>query len=464
MIDRNKEFVFRERDRMKFMAKLNVVNSRIIDEEIAGELQKHLEMLQNKSKDHCIGIGEIIREEGLCCFIRGIAGVGKTSLVKYINLKWARGEMYNDLFDFVFLIKCRELGQVGKATLEEYFEREFGINPESIRNQGNRVLIIIDGIDEVADLEYSLKNNTSLRRLLKKDCAFLPGHSTIITGRPHVESSLKKHQHCVTGEIRVIEITGLTREAVTSYIEVFANGNMEIQSRIKRVIGSSPNIAILSRIPQYLNSLCCILAIEKEGIEIGKMTPLYVWIFVSFIRQHMLYFDKEPFEIFEEEKISKFIRTISEIAFALLLDNKIIFAKGDFKVFDDIIENDNEAKKMLEVFVIRKKTMFGSSYHFKHLSLHEFFAAVYCYQTNICVLELMRRKLFTVVQFVCGFFGPFVNTGIGILASALELALALELASILHMYNEACKTDPGGYVTALYAIYLHSTANCICSK
>ena len=59
---------------------------------------------------------------------------------------------------------------------------------------------------------------------------------------------------------------------------------------------------------------------------------------------------------------------------------------------------------------------------------------------------------------------PFVNTGIGILASALELALALELASILHMYNEACKTDPGGYVTALYAIYLHSTANCICSK
>ena len=54
---------------------------------------------------------------------------------------------------------------------------------------------------------------------------------------------------------------------------------------------------------------------------------------------------------------------------------------------------------------------------------------------------------------------PFVNTGIGILASALELALALELASLLHMYNEACKTDQGGYVTALYAIYLHCTAN-----
>ena len=38
---------------------------------------------------------------------------------------------------------------------------------------------------------------------------------------------------------------------------------------------------------------------------------------------------------------------------------------------------------------------------------------------------------------------PFVNTGIGILASALELVLALELASILHMYNKACKTDQG---------------------
>ena len=51
-----------------------------------------------------------------------------------------------------------------------------------------------------------------------------------------------------------------------------------------------------------------------------------------------------------------------------------------------------------------------------------------------------------------------------IVASAWELALALELASILHMYNEACKTDQGGYVSALYAIYSHCTANCICSK
>ena len=41
------------------------------------------------------------------------------------------------------------------------------------------------------------------------------------------------------------------------------------------------------------------------------------------------------------------------------------------------------------------------------------------------------------------FGGQFVNTGIGILASALELALALELASILHMYKEECKTDQG---------------------
>ena len=76
----------------------------------------------------------------------------------------------------------------------------------------------------------------------------------------------------------------------------------------------------------------------------------------------------------------------------------------------------------------------------------------------------VRIDSFDFIFFVQGLVGPFVNTGIGILASALELALALELASILHMYNEACKTDPGGYVTALYAIYLHSTANCICSK
>ena len=51
-------------------------------------------------------------------------------------------------------------------------------------------------------------------------------------------------------------------------------------------------------------------------------------------------------------------------------------------------------------------------------------------------------------------------------ASALELALALELASILHMYNEACKTDQGGgglcdcALRYLFAFY----CNCVCSK
>ena len=47
------------------------------------------------------------------------------------------------------------------------------------------------------------------------------------------------------------------------------------------------------------------------------------------------------------------------------------------------------------------------------------------------------------IVFMSSDFGPFVSTGIKILASALELALALELASILHMCKEACKTDQG---------------------
>ena len=40
-------------------------------------------------------------------------------------------------------------------------------------------------------------------------------------------------------------------------------------------------------------------------------------------------------------------------------------------------------------------------------------------------------------------YRPFVNTDIGILASALELALALELASILHLCFDAHKTNQG---------------------
>ena len=57
---------------------------------------------------------------------------------------------------------------------------------------------------------------------------------------------------------------------------------------------------------------------------------------------------------------------------------------------------------------------------------------------------------------------PFVNTSIIEYWQALELAL--ELASILHMYNKACKTHQEGYVTALYDIHLNCTAKSIYLK
>ena len=64
------------------------------------------------------------------CFLRGVAGIGKTSLLEYMTLKWAKRELFKDddgreLFDFLFLIKCRELEESKSETIEAFIKRKF---------------------------------------------------------------------------------------------------------------------------------------------------------------------------------------------------------------------------------------------------------------------------------------------------------------------------------------------------
>ncbi|MFN9904947.1 MAG: NACHT domain-containing protein [bacterium] len=39
----------------------------------------------------------------------GKAGVGKTSLMHYISYKWAKNELWNDVIDFVFRVRLKDL-------------------------------------------------------------------------------------------------------------------------------------------------------------------------------------------------------------------------------------------------------------------------------------------------------------------------------------------------------------------
>ena len=279
----------------------------------------------------------------------------------------------------------------------------FGVRLEDIRNKGERILVVLDGLDEVPELENVIQQNTILNKLINQSCGPIPGHSTIITGRPHIESILKRNQDKVTGILRTVEVSGLSKENAKLYVKKFTNGNDELENSILTYLENSPNVASLCRIPQYLNSVCCILTMEKGNVEMEKLSCLYTWVYLSFIRAHSRSYNLEPYMILDDQSFTQSIHILGEISYQLLLENKIVFPKGAFKEFDDTMGQSCEIKDILQVFIIKVERPWGCYYQFRHLTLQEFLAAAYCYINNEDVTKLLDEHMFQMVTFLSGF-------------------------------------------------------------
>ena len=405
-VDDDKLFVWHKRNREKYTAQLRLSQTRKLNQ----ALQEELRMFMNKQieDEGCLEYEELISGNDRRCFIRGVAGIGKTSLMEYIALKWAQKELFrddegNELFDFLFLIKCRELEELEDEKVEDFMKRKFEVDVKMLQAHGERVLIIVDGLDEDAKLEKSFRNDTKLRHLLKQDSSFLKGHATIISGRPHIESILNDFEN-LTGEYKRIEITGLSPEAVNEHIDVISNNNKEIADKIKQTISSSSNMSALATIPQYLGTLCYVVAIQGENeAAIDTMTPLYVWILASFWIQHVHDKDKQSrgaYEIFSDFNVVSFLMDLSLISFELLKTNKIVFNQRDFPQIT-IIANENP--DLFSTFFTKKSRHRKPSYQFKHLTLHEFFAATHCMIKKIRIEEILKLELYEVARFIGGF-------------------------------------------------------------
>ena len=391
------------------------------------------------TKQQTIKMNDIFSNEKQRTIIIGSAGVGKSSLAQKITIDWAEKKYWNEQFDFVFHFRCRDLAeQCDKdLTLKELltdvhtpnislkFNRDEYI--KTTLKQNNRILIILDGLDELptwdkqarknkfTQYEFPIDKETNIADLVNGliQGFALPGVNVLTTTQPmETLSSLLG--------VTSILILGFNEKSVKKCIKGIcqcypsdSEKNDKLYLDVMDFLRSNSTIQILCVVP-FLCTLFTVVALEsleKEGtIQIANMTQLVILAIRYLIKRRTYQTNKKQLDNvqwnFTHYKRQK-ILFLSEIAarFTVSAQLKTLFT-------EESIDGKGEVETgLLECFEERNIGNKPQTYYsFIHLLIQEFLTAVHvCINkvpnTFFSQVEPNSQRLDNVHLFMAGLLG-----------------------------------------------------------
>ena len=409
-VDNNNRIELKEVDINKFAVKLKINRELPTMDNFRDEARQYFAHVQGMRGDD-IEISRVIDDDNRVTFIRGIAGMGKSVLAKQLTYGWANGDIYQN-FKMCVMFECRDLNYFKDHKVAELKKHE--ILGEFIKSKvnydfgdGEGVLVIVDGLDELYDITEKDSIIFDLLNINGNYCMA----KVIITGRPHVEHKLTGYKKM--GGLFKVEINGLSEDQIDEYVDKFSSRE-DHKVDINKARTSSKCYLPIMNVPQFLNTLCCV-AILMKGQAVFNNTELYCWTVFLLLKQHV---DKQKgqgistiSQVFTE--YSNTLAYLSELCYNLLKENKIIF-EGNI---ESTLGGTDEGETFIKSLFVDVKDNYTEKYQFKHLSLMEFLSALYiCKKDMKNLLEIIKDNLekgfIEVVSFVCRLLSGFSYEGI----------------------------------------------------
>ena len=317
--------------------------------------------------------------------VEGNPGIGKTTFCLKLAYDWAnQSSSAASLpeFELVLLLKCRDIeGDLTKAITEQLFPKDMSKDAreellrflEDIENQ-ERVLIILDGLDELAE-----KSKHYVDDLLHKErWAFC---YVLATTRQEKGIEVRKQPKFVFNLF--LQIQGFTREDSFEYIRRhFKIAGPEHSSKGEKLIEEIKENSLLRDLQTNpLNLLLlCIVYEDHEGKLPSTRTNLYQVIVVCLLRRycarHNVKASNEDMDL--EKQFKRDIRCLGKLAWNCLLNDRHSF-------FEEQLEELERKKEKLVIrelgFVYKEESLKvlkpQHEYCFLHKSFQEFLAASY---------------------------------------------------------------------------------------
>ncbi|XP_007437819.1 NACHT, LRR and PYD domains-containing protein 3-like [Python bivittatus] len=320
--------------------------------------------------------------------VSGVAGVGKTTFVQKFVYDWATGKHYQK-FTFVFFFKFRDLNSLKQTSLEALLQTEY---PQlhshlgAILQDPEKLLFIFDGLDEsksVLDLcndqspEFCVLPgdvkpvNVIVASLLKE--TLLKGCSILLTSRPtklaHLEMAVFH---------RVASIVGFLAQDREQYFHNFF-GDVKIAQKALTHVRDSQVLYTLCYNPSYCWITCTALQAYFTSNS-GQRHPLpqtVTQLFVSYMK-HMM--DHHSGDFTGGPSVEELLVQLGFLADHCLRTGMLVFDEHDLEAFQVA---PRTWPSLFTAFVVEDVQAGISSlqvtYSFLHLTIQEFFAALFHY-------------------------------------------------------------------------------------
>lgn len=311
--------------------------------------------------------------------LQGAAGMGKSMLAHKVMLDWADGKLFQDRFDYVCYINCREMNR-GTA---ERSARDLlaGCWPEpcaplqELVRVPERLLVIMDGFDELRPSfhdpqgpwclcwEKKAPAEVLLGSLIRKK--LLPELSLLITTRP---TALAKLQRSLEHP-RHVAILGFSEAERKEYFHRYFH-DREQAGQVFSFVRDDEPLFTLCFVPMVCWVVCTCLKQQLEGGGLLRRrsrttTAVYLLYLLSLMQP-------KPGTPTLPSPPNR--RGLCALAAHGLWEQKILFAERDLREHG---LDAADVSSFLNMNIFQKDINCETLYSFIHLSFQEFFAAMH---------------------------------------------------------------------------------------
>ncbi|XP_071487918.1 NLR family CARD domain-containing protein 4-like [Diadema antillarum] len=375
--------------------------------------------------------------------VEGGAGVGKTTLCSKIAWDWCQGKVLTQL-DMVIVIPLGNLdvnlsiGEVTKTYLSKSNTSTAAQIERFIHEHPDKVMIILDGLDEYKGSISAEKNMTNVASVLRSNR--FPTCRVIATTRPRKVGKILPLD-ILLDNMRLVYIQEFGLDTQTAFIKSFfrTRGEESLAEELMIVLKKNDVMAeITSPLPFYSALLCILwdLVSNKECPDILKLQTHSQLIeeLIRFLKEE--YISKMCEDLTEEKTrqlsrdVDERILQVGEMAFEGLLGNTPAFPEHKLTQWKDAVDTCCEIGILTEVeeviSSISKPTIADSkpsksSVTFPHRIFQEYLSSLYLaslYGSNhekykeLVMRVLLRHEEFHLLLMFTASFGRDIGLDI----------------------------------------------------